>query len=293
MASFEQLRYGVRKMIRQFDADLDSTIISMRDTDSAVFCLSQFKSGEWSSHCLDFFLMCRTTLTSIADAERIFAQFGQAPADAARSAMAIYDPRTREDVLCCMAMVFTSFLQGRRHESLALFRKWAEGNMTVDQFVQICQTRSPDTARKTCDLFAVAGTLTFDQFEVCALYCGMFGEHTLIVGKDPFPLLGHPAFDSVRAVGGRGIEAVREMVGLLGRWIGDIELGEADAGDMLGMLLRVGQVALRNQPKTTEATVCQPPARTIRAPRKFRLQSDPARRTIRSPLPSPLETIFE
>jgi hypothetical protein len=46
IASFGHVKYDVRKMVRQFDADIDSTIIPMRNKDMAVFCLSQLKMDE-------------------------------------------------------------------------------------------------------------------------------------------------------------------------------------------------------------------------------------------------------
>jgi hypothetical protein len=288
--SFGQIKYGVKKATKQFDIDLETTITRMQDTDPAVFSLARFKTGEWSSHCLDFYLMCRFELgrTPVFDrtrlVEKVFAPFGFTPLSSALGAVKLYDPSGKDELLCCAATIFNSLVIGKRHESMAMFRNNSQdGNMSIASFIKLCSSfgalRNPILAEQVCGMLAngESDSLTFDRFEICALYCGFFADPILTLQSDPFLFLTGPLFDPIKAAyASRSfLSAVKDLSQILPKLFDNPDLTESNIREILHLQLRTAQIAYRSR-KRGFVTVSQPtgPGEALPAPRRLRLRSE-------------------
>jgi hypothetical protein len=264
VSAFSATKYGLKKMVKQFDSDLDVSLTALKDSHPGLYCFHQFKSGEWSSHCLDFYLMCRARLPkSLRFAlgtfvEQIFSPFGQQPVISALSCMKLYDPANSDELLLIMAAAFSSILAGRRHESFALFRRHSKGGfLTFESFLAILEEfnlvqKRSDLIRNICAPFSKEDglKLTFDEFEVCALYCGLFADLNATVKYDPFASLTDPVFDQLKGLMTTPdrIPAFSTISTMLGQWFKEVKFSESDTMEVQKLLLRALQITWKNKP---------------------------------------------
>jgi hypothetical protein len=103
------LPFGIARRIqaiKQFDMDVETTIASMKDSDPAIISLAGFKTGEWTYHYVDFYLMCRFEFGRTPEVdktricERIFRPFGLTPLSSARNAIRVSLLRHRFQFPC-------------------------------------------------------------------------------------------------------------------------------------------------------------------------------------------------
>jgi hypothetical protein len=289
--SYAHTKFGVKKMIKQFYLDFDSTILAMKDSNPAIFSMYQFKTGNWSSHCLDFYLMCRSKFPTAPRfdhsrfVEHIFSPFGRIPVESALGVVKLYNPAGREELLCCLATIFNSLVIGKRHESLAMFRSHCIGTtVPLQNFLSLCSSMSVIKDSKLAEQITRVFrkneivNLSLDEFEICTLYCGFFANPTLILQSDPFALLTDPIFDPIKAACGIGrpAPAIKELTHLIARMLSDTDLPEADSREVLPLLLRTAQISVRNKPRGFGATIAPPsrPGEPLPAPRRLRLRSE-------------------
>jgi hypothetical protein len=293
MKGFEQLKFGMKKLAKQFEADFETSLAALRDAHPSIFCMHQFVTGAWGQHALDFYLMCREKAPRVprfdmnAYAEQIFAPFGHSPIMSALSCVNLYHPENTDELLCVMTATFVALLAGRRHESLALFRRHArDGMLGIDSFMSVITTanlsaRNGDNARLIAGMFSKEGEIkfTFDEFEVCALYCGFFADAEFHVKYDPFASLTDPVFAPIKAQLARPdrMPAIAELSGLLAGAIRNVAMPDTELNEVQRLLLRTTQIVWRNKPVIApgvERVELRPTAPGPLAPRRIRLRSD-------------------
>ena len=125
--NFLRTKYGVKAKMSKFTNDFEATLFQYKNHDPAIFALYMFKSGHWSSYCFDFYLMCRSILPRSSNfnynrfAELVFSTFGDMPTFSVLSALQLYRPKNKDELLNVLASTFSSVLASRRNESLSLF----------------------------------------------------------------------------------------------------------------------------------------------------------------------------
>jgi hypothetical protein len=262
-AAYALSKVGIKKMIKQFEADVNASLLALKDTDPIIYMFYQFKSNEWSSYSLDFYLMCRSKLpkngrmNNVRFLESIFSSIGKVPLNAASNAMKLYGPRGVDSLLCCMVSVVNALLAGRRDESLAIFKNRSRGGvLTFDTFTSLLnsltKTCSVEGGKRICQLFSKNGDdyLTLDEFEVCSLYCGFFGEPSVSEAANPFMVLAAPAFEAARTAMNSGDQccAILELLDLEAQWVDEWKIPESELYEVLKMCLKGAHVLWRNRP---------------------------------------------
>lgn len=227
--------------------------------------------------------------------ESVFAPFGRSPLNVALSGLQLYNPTTRDELLCSMAASFNSILAGRRTESMGIFRATAvDGRMTLPSFLSVLERyralANKQVATDLCELFSKDAVvkLSFAEFEVCALYSGIFREATVALKSDPIAFLTGSEFSRVKddfASGAALSTCIQNTLRATLEVMKHVTIPDSDANEMSAMCVYAAQIAARHittdplpedhHDGPTAATGPSPPV----SPRHLLLRTDGASRS--------------
>lgn len=261
--SFASMKYGVKKAVKQLNNEIESSILRSKEEDPEIFGFYMFKSGAWSQFCFDFYLMCRANLKKerqIDFIERMFFPFGTNPIASALSAQKIYKPKNNKELLIFMATCFTAVLAGHRHESMSLFKTYIrDGYFTTDCFMNVLSkvgyTGSIDSARQICQCFVHGKkkSLDFEDFEVCALYCGFFSQPSIGFYETPFIGIKLSNINQIEEAfeQGKDNETLSLLSNEVPRMITNSKLSDYEIKFVLNMMIQTARITSKTLPNVT------------------------------------------